>query len=79
MLACFPDTLAKIMMMEKGNAPGSVHLVRRALCRATCEFLQWQKKIHKGIDVDMAEHECWLQAMPSGTCPVRGASGGVLQ
>lgn len=27
----------------------------------------------------MIKHECWLQAMPGSTCPVRGVSGGVLQ
>lgn len=31
------------------------------------------------MDVDTTERECWMQAMPGGTCPVRGASGGVLQ
>ena len=29
--------------------------------------------------MDVIECECWLQAMPGGMCPVRGASGGVLQ
>lgn len=37
------------------------------------------KQIHEGIDVDGTKQEQSLQAMPSGICPVRGASGGALQ
>lgn len=37
------------------------------------------KQIHEGIDVDVAKQEQSLQAIASGMCPVRGASGRVLQ